>query len=212
MSRYNDYGEYVGLREPIKLRCPIIFDKSELCEYDKPYGYIYMIVNKVNGHMYIGQKYRTIPKIDKSYWGSGERLKLSMTHFRLNNFDRIVLEWVNAVSDIRKECQDFMDEREKFWIDVFDTYKFPQHYNLTSGGEVFLQDEESSRKISEKMTGKMTGSKNPRAKSVVQLTKDFEFVREFSCVPEVKEYGFSVEGVYDCCIERQRTGIHKGYR
>lgn len=40
---------------------------------NKPFGYIYIMINKLNGKIYIGKREKS--KFDPSYWGSGVRLK-----------------------------------------------------------------------------------------------------------------------------------------
>lgn len=64
-------------------------------------------------------------------------------------------------------------------------------------------------KIKESMQ-KYTGGNNAHSSSVIQLTFNGEFVREFSYLSECKKYGFNVSCISDCCRGCQKT--HKGYK
>lgn len=125
-------------REPITgIRQPIVFDKQNECPYEKPFGYIYMITNNVNGHMYIGKHKFNKPYLDKSYWGSGTvHLQNAYNKYGKDNFTRSILQWIETNNDD-------LNEAEIKWIDVFDTYSNPKHYNKTHGGDGNVMSGES---------------------------------------------------------------------
>lgn len=114
-------------RIPIQIRVPIISDKQNCCPYEKPFGYIYKITNKINGHYYIGKHEFHHPWLDKSYKGSGKRLQKAYEKYGIKNFDFIILEWVNN--------EELLNTLEINWIKLFKSYKLPFHYNLTEGGD-----------------------------------------------------------------------------
>lgn len=122
-------------------RVPIILDKSNSCPYDKPYGYIYLITNLVNGHRYVGKHRQSEPKLDTGYHGSGRRLWRAYKKYGKENFSMEILEWVSGSN---KE----LNEREIFWIDMFKTFTNHYDYNETPGGDG-------------QSTESMLGSKNP---------------------------------------------------
>lgn len=113
---------------PIQVHIPIISDKQSCCPFEKPFGYIYLITNKINGHMYVRKHEFHHPWIDKSYKGSGKALQSAYEKYGEENFDIIILEWTN-LNDTE------LNNLEIYWIDMFGTYKFPFHYNLTPGGD-----------------------------------------------------------------------------
>lgn len=115
-------------RVPIQLRVPIISDKQDCCPYEEPFGYIYKITNKINGHYYIGQHEFHYPWLDKSYHGSGRKLWNAYKKYGIENFDVAILEWTD-------EGNEKLSELEINWIEVFGSYMFPFHYNLTFGGD-----------------------------------------------------------------------------
>lgn len=115
-------------RVPIQIRVPIISDKQDCCPYEKPFGYIYMIINKINGHYYIGKHIYDKPWLDTTYKGSGRKLWKAYKKYGIRNFSTIILEWTNKNNDE-------LNKLEKYWIYIFGSYVFPQHYNLTEGGD-----------------------------------------------------------------------------
>ncbi len=118
------------IRTPIQLRTPIILDKQNCCPFDAPYGYIYLVTNNINGHRYIGQHSYPHPHLDIGYLGSGELLWKAYEKYGTENFSISILQWINT------NKQD-LNKAEVYWIDMFGTFKFPQHYNLTLGGDGF---------------------------------------------------------------------------
>lgn len=84
---------------------------------------IYKIINKVNGHWYIGKHIGTNP----NYMGSGKVLKLAHKKYGLESFEKIILETVDS--------PELLDERERHWIEKTDAVKDPKSYNLAAGGE-----------------------------------------------------------------------------
>lgn len=93
-------------------------------------GYIYKIQNLINGNVYIGQTVKSVEKrfqqhrnnYDKPYF-SQLILYKAFKKYGLDNFSFEALEKVD---------NDKLDEREKYWIDYYDSYK--NGYNMTLGG------------------------------------------------------------------------------
>lgn len=99
---------------------------------------IYKITNRINGRCYIGQssdiEYRFAEhKRQYNYQGCAHyHLYKAFRKYGLDNFDFSVIE----------ECeQSLLNEREKFWIKHYDSFK--NGYNMTLGGEGTEQIERS---------------------------------------------------------------------
>lgn len=119
-------------------------------------GYIYKITNQVNGKVYIGKTINLDGRWYKHRYlaqrGSKRHLYLSMRKYGLENFSFDVIE----------ECNnDSLNDREKYWISVFDSTN-PEHgYNKTIGGDGgdtwSLNDhkENTSKRLSEKLKGRL---------------------------------------------------------
>lgn len=186
-------------RIPIKLRKPIIFDKQNSCPYSKPFGYIYIITNKITGNMYIGKHKYNKPKLDTSYHGGGRLLLNAYKCYGRENFHTEILQWIETNNDD-------LNKAEMFWIDVFDVFKFPQHYNITPGGDGMTSEMMSGKNNT--MYGRR-GKLNPNSKPVVQLNLQGEFVSESPCT-RFMEPEISSSSVGGCCNHIYKS--YKGYR
>ena len=95
-------------------------------------GYIYKIQNLINNHVYIGQTVKSYEKrfqqhknnYDKPYF-SQLTLYKAFKKYGLENFS------FEPIEEIENEK---LDEREKYWIDYYDSYK--NGYNMTLGGRL----------------------------------------------------------------------------
>lgn len=91
-------------------------------------GFIYLITNNINGHVYVGQTRRSIEC----------RWKEHLRHCELNNgqiLGKAILKYgvENFTIQEIEECDDNkLDEREKFWIQEYNSYN--EGYNATLGG------------------------------------------------------------------------------
>jgi len=115
----------------------------------KTTGIIYSILNKVNGHRYIGQTQQDLSKrwgqhIQESKTYSDRPLYRAINKYGIGMFVIRVIE-----EDIPI---DKLAEREIYWIEQFDTYN--KGYNATTGGEESKTiREDVKQKISSTMQG-----------------------------------------------------------
>lgn len=65
-----------------------------------PYGYVYRIVNRINGHTYIGQRKLSCDKSWRQYLGSGQRVKSAIAKYGEENFTKELLAWAYDVSEL----------------------------------------------------------------------------------------------------------------
>lgn len=90
------------------------------------FGYIYLIVNNVNGKTYVGQK-----KLHSKQWnndgymGSGKHLKLAIKKYGECKFDKFLIQYCNN--------QDELDKQEIFWIAEY-RKRGKAEYNIANGG------------------------------------------------------------------------------
>lgn len=94
-------------------------------------GYIYKIENTLNGKRYIGQTTYSIDKRWRNHVNAMNQeraynypLYRAFRKYGVENFTISILEKV--------EDNSLLDEREKYWIAFFDSYK--KGYNATYGG------------------------------------------------------------------------------
>lgn len=222
-------------RIPIKIRVPIVFDKQYECPYEKPYGYIYIVTNTTNGHLYVGKHKYNKPSIDHTYTGSGTVLDNAYKKYGDDSFTTEILQWV-----IGDEID--LNDAEKFWIDAFSTFELPQHYNLTPGGDGYILNEEQRKAMSKRVSGEnnpmknpeissafkgknnyfygkrytgsdnyfygkhFTGSKNSKSKPVVQLSIDGKVIAEYQCIQEASDTtGIDYHRIIECCKGKRKN-------
>ena len=85
--------------------------------------FIYKTTNLVNGKIYIGQ-HKTTYKVN-TYLGSGTLFKRAIKKYGRDSFKREIIEYCT---------EDFVDEREKYWINYYDSKNNSIGYNLVDGG------------------------------------------------------------------------------
>lgn len=168
------------------------------------YSGIYKIENLINGKIYIGQS-----KQIRQRWSehkkelrrnkhTNEYLQRAWNKYGEENFKHEVLEFCS---------EDQLDERECYYIDLYDAMNPQFGYNLTSGGGRRKQYSESTR---EKLRNNATGSNNPNSKRVVCL-ENREIYESIGIA--ARECNTSPEIIYRCCTSRNNTagGLHWMY-
>lgn len=113
---------------------------------------IYKITNKVNNKCYIGQSKDIIKRWKTEYkWHKlNNHLQSAFNKYGLENFDFEIIE----------ECEpSLLNEREKFWINVYNSFDRNFGYNKTLGGagtpgRTFVMTEETKNKIRLANTGR----------------------------------------------------------
>ncbi len=87
------------------------------------YGYIYLIINNVNGKIYIGQHKSN--NLNDYYMGSGSVLHKAFDKYGIDEFEKFLLQFVETKEDA--------DKQEIFWISEYKK-RGKAEYNLTKGG------------------------------------------------------------------------------
>lgn len=112
---------------------------------------IYMIRNKITGHIYIGQsvnlKYRMRRQRQclRDRIHENDYLQKHVNKYGIDNFEFLVIE----------KCElDALDERERYWIAHYDSMNRAKGYNLESGGN-------PQKIVSEETREKKRGRNNP---------------------------------------------------
>lgn len=98
-------------------------------------GYIYKIINDINEKVYIGQTIRTIAERWKEHLKESKSNRTdhpiyrAMRKYGQEHFSIILIEEIS---------NEKLDEREKYWIQQYDSYK--NGYNATYGGNGYRND------------------------------------------------------------------------
>ena len=99
---------------------------------------IYQYVNKINGHMYIGMTNN--PKRRwYDHWSAATNPKNkdynSAFHRALRKYGKENFEYNILEDNIDENNLPLLKERERYWIDKYNTYEDREHYNETPGGD-----------------------------------------------------------------------------
>lgn len=91
------------------------------------YGYIYLILNNINGKTYIGKRKLYNKKWNEDeYMGSGTRLHMAQKKYGIENFEKFFICYTTSEEDA---C-----EKEVFWINEYRN-RGKAEYNLAEGGQ-----------------------------------------------------------------------------
>ena len=115
----------------------------------KKYYYVYKITNLVNGKIYIGKHSTT--NLDDNYMGSGVVLHQAYQKYGLENFNKEVMQFYTSEEEL--------NQGEIYWIARFNSTDPKIGYNLTYGGDGGGLLEETKRKISETLKGRVAWNK-----------------------------------------------------
>lgn len=111
-------------------------------------GIIYLIINKENGHKYVGQTTQPMNKRWQQHISESRRMSQKPLHkaFRKYGLDKFTIKEID-------ECDEkLLNEREEYWIKQYNTFESAEGYNATSGGDKTVFNEETKNKISKKMS------------------------------------------------------------
>jgi group I intron endonuclease len=108
-------------------------------------GTIYLIINKENGHKYVGQTTQPINKRWQQHIQDSIRMSPKPLHraFRKYGVDKFMMKVID-------ECDEsLLDEKEQYWIEQYNTFESAEGYNATSGGNRPIFSNETKQKLSE---------------------------------------------------------------
>lgn len=91
-------------------------------------AYIYIIENDINNNKYVGQTSHTI----EYRWNLHKRDYVYFNYPLYNAFKKYGLEHF-SIRQLEECNEDIVQEREKYWINIYNSYK--NGYNATLGGE-----------------------------------------------------------------------------
>ena len=161
---------------------------------------VYCIENMVNHKKYIGQSidiYRRWSDHKNELNGNRHHniyLQRAWDKYGEDNFNFYVLE---ACAEL------FLDNRESYYIEIFNCLDRNFGYNIESGGNTNkIMAQETRDKISQSKLGRFCGGDNPKARPVYCPQLD----RWFSYILEVEREGIASEGgVRDCLKGKAKT-------
>lgn len=126
--------------------------------------YIYLIVNKVNGKTYVGQRKSSKEWYEDKYMGSGTLLKKAKQKYGIENFEKFLIQYCYSKEETNKA--------ERFWIAEY-RRRSKAEYNLANGGDGGngeankgkKRSDETRRKLSESHKGNHPSEETRRKRS-----------------------------------------------
>ena len=119
---------------------------------------IYTITNLINGKKYVGQTIHSMNQRMTGHKAAAKTNSYPLYHaFKKHGLASFVIEEIDRATSV-----DELNEKEVYWINVFDTLS-PNGYNLKLGGNGGgCHSEESKKKIGLANSGKRNKSNTPR--------------------------------------------------
>lgn len=164
---------------------------------EKPYGFIYITTNMVNGKRYIGK--RKFSDGWEKYLGSGKRLKEAIKIYGKDNFSRVIV------------CFGYTDEElcrlEMEYIRFLNADKSRSYYNIHEGGVMKGKPGKESYWYGKKIPREMIERANKkRIKTVYQFDLDGNFIKSYeSVVKAAEENGLKKQNISTSCKCRTRS-------
>ena len=131
---------------------------------EKLINQIYLLKNKINNKIYIGQTWRTLKERQGDKNGIGYYqccyLYSAIKKYGFENFEYVLL----ATADTQEEA----DKLEDFYMEKYNSRNSYIGYNLKSGGVAGRHSDESKAKMSISQTGRITSEETKNKQSISQ--------------------------------------------
>ena len=100
-------------------------------------GQIYLIINKINGHKYVGQTSQGMNK----RWAQHIQEAMRMSPYPLHKAMRKHGNHNFTIKELEECDTKLLNEREEYYIQKFNTFNSSEGYNATAGSEMVYTDE-----------------------------------------------------------------------
>ncbi|MBQ7453683.1 MAG: GIY-YIG nuclease family protein [Selenomonadaceae bacterium] len=118
----------------------------------KVFGVVYLILNKLNGKMYVGQTVQSLKNRMARHLSGDQYIDRALKKYGLENF------YYGVIKSCASKAE--MDYWERFFIAALKT-KSPIGYNFTDGGEGTVGIERTPEQRA-KLSAALSGERNPR--------------------------------------------------
>lgn len=184
----------------------------------KHIGSIYVLVNTVNGKLYIGQTKQYYQKRWQDHKDQSKKsrhlISRAIKKYGFENFQKYVIYQTDEVDD-KNKLIDILDFYEKKYIDQFNTTDHTIGYNVSTGGNGpcgYHLTKEQRKKISDTHKGKFN---NPnRCEKIYQYDFEFNLIKIWPSNAEIKrqlgsqiEFGNNKFTFYNSIWIRERDHI-----
>jgi hypothetical protein len=129
-------------------------------------GIIYLIVNKQNGHKYVGQTTQGMNKRWQQHIQEALRMSSSPLHRAMRKYGNH-----NFMIKEIDECDEtLLNEKEEYWIKHYNTFESAEGYNATTGGGKVIFNEETKKNIGVAVSNAMLEKRTDEWNNKIQQT------------------------------------------
>lgn len=188
-----------------QIKFPII-ENPKIPEKQYILGTIYLFINKTNNKVYVGQTYNSYLCRWTAHRNAQDTFYFhtAIRKYTWDNFDKYVLEqtesYLNTEDNI-KIVNNWLNEREKYYIQLFNSNNEKYGYNLTLGGKDSYPNFNQINNSSNKYSGKKVEQYDLEG----NLVKIWDSVKEIYTTTEFKN-----DGISDC--SKGLRDSYKGYK
>jgi len=129
-------------------------------------GYIYAIINRINGKFYLGKTFNLKTRWNRHIFNARKKINRKLyDSMNFHGYENFSIHQIGIYQAINKrELTKILNEREKYFIDLSNSIK--DGYNLAFGGDGGYLGEEAYKKIANKKRGQKLSEESKRKISI----------------------------------------------
>jgi hypothetical protein len=174
-------------------------------------GFIYEWTNKLDGMKYLGSHKGTI---NDGYTGSGKRFGNAVNIYGIENFERVIVEYIEKEEDILI--------KEQYYLDTYGCAKSPMYYNIApnaGGGDCGNGPKISSSRKQRFANGLIINNKGKAMKDEQKfkladewevITPDSEVLTITNMLEFCRQHKLNASAM--SAVARGRRSMYKGYK
>jgi len=183
---------------------------------------VYLFKNKLNNKIYVGEtvqpnyRNRFVQHKRNSEKGVINYFYNAIRKYSWDSFEKYVLFQTEILSNTvenKKKLEEIVNEKEKYYINKFNSFDHKFGYNLTIGGDGvsgYTFSEESKKEMSENRSGEKHWNygnfNNKTSEAIFQFDLDFNLIKEWPSMAEVhRELNYNSNNISRCCSNKLKT-------
>ncbi len=166
---------------------------------------VYLIKNKINGKVYIGQSIDIERRWCQHRYGKGSLiLRKAIKKYGIVNFEFVIVEEIDIIGKTNKEIEELLIILEQKWLDDKKPFLKENGYNQnkTSKPNIPIKRPYGYGEI----ISKIKIENNHCGKPVMQYSLNGDFIKEWKSAAEIERVlGYYAENISSCCLGKQNS-------